>query len=125
MYLAVVLVVVALVYRLCLLEEVANIHQQLVPFGHALRHDRHTRLARLVRPDGRRVVAVHNPERSVLERGLEGGVVDVLLPGQPTEPLPRSITHEAAKVHDDDLVCRLSLPIGLWIERRCHLQLRA
>ena len=44
---------------------------------------------------------------------------------KPTHPLSGMITGEAAEVHDDDLVCSLRLPIGLGMERQCHVQLGA
>jgi hypothetical protein len=54
---------------------------------------------------------------------MEAGVVAVLHPREPLEPLAGQVTSEATKVHCDDLVDRLRLAIGLWVECRGQLQL--
>jgi len=76
-------VVELLVDRLCLLQAIAHISQELVPIGHALGHSRHTCVAWLIRPDGGRVATVDDSEWSVLQRRLERRVVDVLRPREP------------------------------------------
>ena len=45
----------------------ASIPQELLALGHCLGHSSHSRVPRLIRPDGRRVVAVDHPERRVAQ----------------------------------------------------------
>jgi hypothetical protein len=78
-----ILVVVVLVDGLGLLETQTNVREELVSYHNRLGHRRDTRIARLVRSDRRRVMAVDHSEGRVLERGLEGGVVQVLYPRKP------------------------------------------
>jgi hypothetical protein len=62
-------------------------------------------------------VAVDHLERSGTKRRVEAGVVAVLRPHEPLEPLAWPVASETMKVHCDHLVDRLQLAIGLWMER--------
>ena len=119
------LVIVRLLHRLSLLQTVAHVGQELVPVRHVLGHRCNSRLAWFVRADGGRITPVNHLEWRLLQRGLVGGVVDVLCPRQPPEPLARTISCEAAKVHDDDPVRRLCLAIRLRVECSGHVELGA
>jgi hypothetical protein len=79
----VMVVVEALVDGLSLLEAVTDVRKEFVTFRHVLGNHRHPRFAGLIRADGGWVSVVNHPERSVTERRLVGGVVDVLYPGKP------------------------------------------
>ena len=98
------LVVVLLLDRLCLLQAITDVRQELVTLLHVPGDGGHPCVPRLIRPDGWRIAPVDDAERRVPQRGLVGGVVDVLGPWQPAQPLSRSIAGEAAQVHDDDVV---------------------
>lgn len=89
---SVVLVVVPLVERLGLLKAIAHVLKERSSLLHALGDGRHTSVARLIGPDGGRVTTVDDPEWSVLERALVGGVEDELRPREPAEPLSRSVS---------------------------------
>jgi len=78
------LVVVFLLDRLRLLQAIADIRQELIALLHAPGDGRHASVPGLIRADGRRVAPVDDAERSVAQRRLEGGVVDVLRPRQLT-----------------------------------------
>lgn len=88
---SVMVVVEALVDGLGLLQAVTYVRQELVTFRHVFGDCRHSRFAGLIRADGGWILAINHPERSVAERRLVGGVVDVLSPGKPAQPLSRSI----------------------------------
>jgi hypothetical protein len=60
--LAVVFVIVELLNILCLLQSVPHIGQELFPFFHRLGHNGHSRISRLVRPDGRRIPTIDHPK---------------------------------------------------------------
>jgi hypothetical protein len=75
-------VVVMLVHGLGLLKAEADVSEELVSFRHVLGDRRDPCLAGLIGADGGWVTAVDHPERCVAERGLVGGVVDVLRLGE-------------------------------------------
>ena len=106
-------VVVGPVDSLRLLYVVADIGEQLILLGHALGHGRHPQVAWLVGANSRRVTAVRDLERSLLECRLIGSVVDILRPGKPPEPLLWTISYETSKVHNNDLINSLRLSIRL------------
>ena len=119
----VVLVVGALVDRLSLLQAGMCVREELITFNHAFGHCSHLCLAWLIGADGGRLAAIDHPELRVLERRLERHVVDVFSPGQPAQPLARTIPSEAAEVHDDDFVGGLRLAVGLRMKSYSHVQL--
>jgi hypothetical protein len=60
---------------------------------------------RTVRPDQQlNATPYDHAEWKGVNGGLEGGVVTVLCPSEPLQPLPRPIADEVAQIHDDDLV---------------------
>jgi hypothetical protein len=92
---------------------------------HALSDSRHPCVPRLIGPNGERVTPVEDPERSVSERGLVRRVGHKLCPREPLHPLFGPVTCEPLKVHDDDPISCLGLPIRLRVEGGCHVQLGA
>jgi hypothetical protein len=76
-------VVVTLVDGLGLLKAEADVSEELISFRHVLGDRSDPCLAGLIGADGGWVTAVDHPEWYVTERGLVGGVVDVLRPGEP------------------------------------------
>jgi hypothetical protein len=68
-----------------------------------------------------RVSPVDDSERGVPKRALVHRIEDKLRPWEPLQPVTRSIACEAVKVHDDDSVSRLGLPIRLWVEGSRHV----
>jgi hypothetical protein len=58
----------------------------------------------------------------VSRRGLVRGVVGVLDPRQPAQPLAGTISGEAVQVHHDDAVGDLRLVVQLWMENQHHVQ---
>ena len=119
------LVVDTLLDRLCLFEAIADVVEEGCVVLHLLGNSSNARLAGLIRADGRRVAAIDHAERCLPERRLEGGVVGVLGPQEPTEPLPRTVAGEAAEVHDDHPVGGLRLAIHLRVKSRRHEELGA
>ena len=93
--LPVMLVIVSLVDGLSLLKAEVDINEELVSLHHVLDDCRDPGLAGLVRADRWGVTTINHPERSVTERCLVGGVVDVLHPRKPSQPLSGSIACEA------------------------------
>jgi hypothetical protein len=122
---AVQLVVVPLLDRLGLFQSVADVHQELVAVRHVLGDSGHACLARLIGANRQWVATIHHTEWCVLERRLVGRIVDVLGPGQPTEPLAGAVVGEAAQVYDDDAVGCFRLAIRLRMEGCRHVQLGA
>ena len=116
-------VVVELLHSLGLLQPVPDVCQKLITLGHRLGHSSHTRVPRLIRPDGRRVMAVDHLEWRVVQGRLVCCVVGVLSPRKPAKPLARTVAGELAKVHGNDVVGRLRLAIRLRMKRRHHVQL--
>ena len=88
-----------------------GVREELIVLSHALSHRSHPCLAWFIGADGGWLTAIDDLERCRLERGLEGSVVDELCPLQPTQPLSWMVAHEAAKVHDDDLIGCLGLAV--------------
>jgi hypothetical protein len=113
---AIVLVVDTFLGLLCLLKSVADVVEEGRAVLHLLGDSIHARLVGLIRADGRRVAAVDHAKRCLVERRLIGGVVGVLGPRKPVEPLPWTVASEAAEVHDDNTVGGLCLPIRLWVK---------
>ncbi|XP_021309766.1 uncharacterized protein LOC8080735 isoform X3 [Sorghum bicolor] len=118
-------VVGALLYSLGLLQAMSNVVDELRTLGQGLCHSRHTSCSLFVGAQGGRVAPVHNAERRLPQRRLKGGVEDIFRPRQPAQPVAWPVTCQTAKVHYNDLVSGLRLPVGLWVERRRHLQLCA
>jgi hypothetical protein len=54
---------------------------------------------------------------------VEAGVVAVLRPSKPLEPLARTVAGETMKVHCNHLVICLRLAIGLWMGSCGQMQL--
>lgn len=106
--------------RLSLLEPEAHIFKERVALGHGLGNSRHPDLTVVVGADAWRIPTIDHAERCLLKRSVEGGVVDVFCPRKPSDPLARTISCHATKIHTDGLVHRLSLPVCLWVERRTH-----
>jgi hypothetical protein len=57
------LVIVALLDRLCLLEAMADVGQELTSFGHRLGHCSYSSVAVFIGPDGGRISAIDHAER--------------------------------------------------------------
>lgn len=74
------LVLVLLLDLLRLFQTVADVRQELVMLLHAPGDCRHVVVVRVIGSDGRTIAPVDVMERRVLQRGLVGGVVDVLGP---------------------------------------------
>jgi hypothetical protein len=70
------LVTVVLLDRLCLLEAMADISQELVSFGHRLVHCSYSSVAIFIGPDGGRVSAIDHTERC-LPQGRLNAVLSV------------------------------------------------
>jgi hypothetical protein len=115
------LVVVLFLNRLSLLETSADIGEKFLVFLHVLGNSRHPCVVRLIGPDGWWVAPVDDPERGIPKRTLVRRIEDELRPWEPLQPVTRTIAREAAKVHDDDSVGRLGLPIRLRVEGRRHV----
>jgi hypothetical protein len=111
-------VIVTFVDGLGLLEAEADVSEELISFRHVLGDRRDPCFTGLIGADGGWVTVIDHSEWSVMERGLVGGVVDVLRPGEPAQPLSRAISGEAAQVYDGDLVGGLHLAVGLGMESR-------
>jgi hypothetical protein len=118
-----VLVVDALLNRLCLFKAIVDVVEESCTFFHLLGNRCDTGLVGLIRADGRGVPAIDHTKRRVAERGLVGGVVCVLRPWQPTKPLPGTVAGEASQVHDDDSVGSLSLAVRLRVKGGRHVEL--
>jgi hypothetical protein len=112
----VVLVVDALLHRLCLFKAIADVVEEGQALLHLLGNRCDVGLAGLIGADGRGVLAIDHTKRSVTEGGLVGGVVCVLYPWQPTKPLPGTVAGEASQVHDDDPVGGLGLAVRLRVK---------
>jgi hypothetical protein len=78
--------------RLCLLQTVANVRQELGALLHGLGNGRHPGVPGLIRPDGGRITAVDHAEGGVPQRSLVGRVEEELRPWQPPQPLTRPIS---------------------------------
>ena len=105
------LVKVKLLKRMSLLETSTDIGEKFLAFLHVLGNSRHPCVARLIGPDGWWVAPVDDLERGIPKRTLVRRIEDDLRPWEPLQPVTRTIAREAAKVHDDDSVGRLGLPI--------------
>ena len=79
-HLPVMLVVMFLLHRLGLLQTMADVGEEGVTFLHVPGYGSDSRLTGLIRANGRRVTAVDHPKRSLAEREMVRGVVDVLGP---------------------------------------------
>jgi hypothetical protein len=106
-------VVVLLVDCLRLFQPVPDIVEELRSFLHAAGDRRNPGLTRLIRPYGRRIPAVDDAERRVVQGRLERGVEDELGPRQPAQPLLGAISSKTTEIHDDDPVGRFGLAIRL------------
>jgi hypothetical protein len=115
------LVKVKLLKRLSLLETSADVGEKFLAFFHVLGNDRHPCVSRLIGLDGRWVVPIDDLERGVPKRALVCRIEDELHPWEPLQPVTWSITCDTAKVHDDDSVSRLGLPIRLRVEGNRHV----
>lgn len=109
-------VVVPLLDRLRLFETIADIREELLALLHSLGDGCYPCVTRFVGTDRQRVTPVDGPEWGVPQQGLVHRVEDIFRPRKPLQPLPRLIPSEAAQVHDDDVVGRLGLPVGLGME---------
>jgi hypothetical protein len=74
------LVIKLLLDRLCLLKEVADVSEELLPFLHGARYCCHPFVPGLIGPQRRRITAVYDAEWCVAEGCLIGGVEDILRP---------------------------------------------
>jgi len=117
--------VVALMHQLRLLQAVADIGEEGGTFLQVASYSSHPGFSRLVRAEGGWVTAVDHVKRCLLERGLVSRVVHVLGPGEPPQPLARSITYETPEVYDNDAVRGFRLAVGLGVEGGRHMQLGA
>lgn len=99
------LLVVLLLDFLRLLQATADVYQELVMLLHAPRDCRHAGVAWFIGLGGRRVAPVDDAEWHVTQRGLEGGVVDVLGLWQPTQPL---LTTTAVRKREYMMMTRLA-----------------
>jgi hypothetical protein len=115
------LVKVKLLKRLSLLETSADVGEKFLAFFHVLGNGRHLCVSRLIGPDGWWVAPVDDPERGVLKRALVRRTEDELRPREPLQPVTWSIASEVAKVHDDDSVSCLRLPIRLRVDGSRHV----
>ena len=106
--------------RLSLLEPESHICQERIALGHGLGDSRHSDIAMVVGAHAWRIPAIDHTERPLLERGVESGVVDVLGPWEPADPLARAIPYHATKIHTDGLVHCFCLSVHLGVERRAH-----
>jgi hypothetical protein len=119
-----VLVVDALLNRLCLFKAIADVVEESCTFFHLLDDRCDAGLTGLIRADGRGVPAIDHMKRRVAERGLVGSVVRVLRPWQLTKPLPGTVAGEASQVHDDNLVGGLGLAVRLRVKGEGHVEHR-
>jgi hypothetical protein len=115
------LVKVKLLKRMSLLETSTDIGEKFLAFFHVLGNGRHPCVSRLIGLDGRWVAPIDDPERGVPKRALVHNIEDELRPWEPLQPMTWLIAREAVKVHDDDSVSRLGLPIRLWVEGSRHV----
>jgi hypothetical protein len=110
--------ILKLVVVLCLLKPLTHLEEELVALCKLLVHRRQTRLIRRIGAQGRWLTVVDHLEQSRAKRGVQAGVVAVLRPSKPLEPLTRMVADETAKIHCYHLVYRLRLVIGLRMEGR-------
>jgi hypothetical protein len=117
--LSVVLIIVALHHVLGMLQPIFDLYQKLVVIKQLL-HCGQLGLASFIGEQCRWITTVYHLEGCCPESHLKGGVVAVLDPWQPAQPVTRLISFKTAKVDSQNHVGHLRLAISLQVEGCAH-----